>query len=538
MRLTAAARRKTQNRQTVRPSSLPAPTGGWDVLNAIAAMKPDRAVTLQNWTPRTGYIEPRRGFREWCGNEDNKTDPVETLMCYFAPTSGDNQLFAIIDDTIYDVTDFTTGGDATSVTGLSTARGQYTNFTNASLTHFLIVCFGDGTTTAQIYDGSTWAALSVTGVAEEDLIQPLAYNGRLWFVEADSNVAWYLPLGAITGACIAFPLGSFMNLGGSLQTIASWSVDSRQTVNDYLAFITSEGEVIVYVGTDPSSGNTWQRVGQYIIGRPIGRRCAVKIGGDLAIITEDGITSMNTMMISDRGGAKREAITNTIDGAINDATELYELNFGWEFVPYYHDSLAILNIPVQENVAATQFVYNIITQAWASWSGINACCWAIWDTVDDGDLIMFGGTNGKTYQFDYDSSDDGETISATAQGAFNYLKARGQNKRFTLIRPILTTDGQVSPGVGINIDFGSDGYVSAPSIASGSGAEWDEAIWDTDVWPAAAAGTTTAYWQTVGGLGYCVSVIVQVQTQATGFKQGVLLQWSSTDIQYEPGGPF
>lgn len=538
MRATARARRSTPNRLIASPSSLPAPTGGWDRISALAAMKPDRAVQLQNWTPRTGYVEPRRGFREWCGNSDDSTEPVETLMCYFAPATGDNQLFAIIDDTIYDVTDFSTGGAATSVTGLATARGQYVNFTNASLVHYLIVCFGDGTTVAQIYNGTAWANLNVTGVAEEDLIQPHVYNGRLWFVETDTTVAWYLPLGAITGACTAFPLGSFLGLGGSLNNIASWSVDTRQTVNDYLAFITTEGEVVVYVGTDPSSGNTWQRVGQYTIGRPIGRRCAVKIGGDLAIITEDGITSMNSMMLADRGGARKNSITNRIDGAINEATELYELNFGWEFVPYYHDSLAILNIPVEENVAAQQFVYNILTGAWAPWSGINACSWCVWDTVDDGDLIMFGGTNGKVYQFDYDSSDDGETISCTAQGAFNYLGARGLNKRFTLIRPVLTTDGIVTPGVGINVDYGSGGYVSAPTILGEEQAQWDSAIWDVDVWPSPNPTGTAGEWQTIGGMGYCVSVIVQVQTQATGFKQGVTLKWNSSDIMFEGGGPF
>lgn len=536
MRLTAAARRSTPNRQNIVSASLPAPTGGWDVISPLAGMDPDRAVQLQNWVPRTGYVEPRRGFREWC--DTTSGEPIETLMVYFSPISGNNELFGISDGTIYDCTDYSSGGTATSVTGLSTSRGQYTNFTNASLTHYLIVCFGDGTATAQIYNGSAWAALNVTGVDEEDLIQPHVYNGRLWFVENDTAVAWYLPLGAITGTATAFPLGSFMNLGGSLQTIASWSVDTRQTVNDYLAFITSEGEVIVYVGTDPSSGNTWQRVGQYVIGRPIGRRCAVKLGGDLAIITEDGITSMNSMMVADRGGAKKTAITNRIDGAINQATELYELNFGWEFFPFYHDSIAILNIPIEEGVASSQFVYNILTGAWAPWSGINASCWAVWDTVADGDLIMFGSMDGRVMQFDYDSSDDGETISCTAQGAFNYLGRRGVNKRFTLIRPILTTDGNVTPGIGINVDFSSGGYVSTPSIAEGTGAQWDEAIWDTDVWPAPNPTGASAFWQTVGGLGYCVSPIVTVQTQATGFKQGVTLQWNSSDIMYEQGGPF
>jgi hypothetical protein len=537
MRPTYLARRPTPNRTVTVPSSLPAPTGGWDVISALADMEPDRAITLQNWIPRTGYVEPRRGFREWATGVGAADDPVETLMVYFAP-DGDNELYAISDNgTIYDCTS-QGAAVATSVTGLTTARGQWCNFTNASLAHYLVVCFGNGTDVARIYNGTAWASLSVTVASEEDLIQPHVYNGRLFFVEAETLVLWYLPLGAITGACTAFPIGSFCNLGGYIMAIASWSVDTRQTVNDYLAIITSQGEVLVYVGTDPSSANTWQRVGQYVIGRPIGRRCAVKLGGDLAVITEDGITSMNAMLASDRGGGKRQAITNLIDGAINQATELYELNFGWEFIPYYHDSLAILNIPIEENSSQQQFVYNMLTGAWAPWSGINANTFVIFDSIDDGDLLFFGGNDGTVYQADYDSSDNGETISCTAQGAFNYLGRRGQNKRFTLIRPVLTTDGSVTPGVGINVDFGTNGYVTAPSIVESTGAEWDSAIWDTDIWPAPNAAGASGIWQTVGGLGYCVSVSVTVQTQATGFKAGVTLRWNSVDIQYEPGASF
>lgn len=537
MRLTALASRKTPNRQVIVPSSLPAPTGGWDVIDPLAAMKPDRAITLQNWVARTGYVEPRRGFRSWSTGVGSSTDPVETLMIYWAP-DGANKLFGIAGGTIYDCTSLG-AASASSVTGLSTDRAQWTNFTNSSGTHYLISCFGDGTATARIYNGSTWASLNVTGVAEEDLIQPFVYNGRLFFVEAGSLTLWYLPLGAITGACSAFPIGSFCNRGGYIMAVASWSVDSRQTVNDYFAIITSEGEVLIYVGTDPSSGNTWQRVGQYVIGRPIGRRCAVKIGGDVAIVTLDGITSMNTMMLADRGSAKKQSITNRIDGAINQATSLYDLNFGWEFVPYYRDNLALLNIPVSTNSSQVQFCYNILTGAWSQFSGINANTWAVFDDETEGDLIFFGGNDGTVYQWDYDSSDDGETITAIAQGAFNYLGERGLNKRFTLIRPILTTDGTVTPGVGINVDFQTDGYVSAPTILAGSGAQWDSAIWDSDIWPAPNAAGASGIWQTVDGSpGYCVSVTIQVQTQATGFQQGVQLQWNSCDIQFERGAPF
>ena len=62
-----------------------------------------------------------------------------------------------------------------------------------------------------------------------------------------------------------FDLGSFMTRGGFLETIATWTQDSKQTVDEYLAFITSRGQVVVYQGTDPATANTFALVGLYDI---------------------------------------------------------------------------------------------------------------------------------------------------------------------------------------------------------------------------------------------------------------------------------
>ena len=41
--------------------------------------------------------------------------------------------------------------------------------------------------------------------------------------------------------------------------MTSWTVDTRQTVSDYAAFITNVGQVIVFMGSDPDSN--WALVG-------------------------------------------------------------------------------------------------------------------------------------------------------------------------------------------------------------------------------------------------------------------------------------
>jgi hypothetical protein len=285
VRLTAAARRAVPYRSNIQENTVPAPTGGWDAISALAQMPADRAVQLDNFIPRPGYIEPRRGSIEWATGMGSST-PVETIMAYYGGSTANDRMFAIADTTIYDATN---AGAAlpTTVTSLSTARCEYVNFTNSSNLHYQLVC--NGVDTPKIYNGTTWADTAITGVTQSDLVQPCVYNGRLWFTRINSLVPVYLDIGAITGAAHEFPIGNFAGMGGYLQRIATWSVDTRQTVNDYLAFITSRGQVIVYVGTDPADADNWQLVGVYNIGRPLGRRCSLKVAGDLDIITIDGV---------------------------------------------------------------------------------------------------------------------------------------------------------------------------------------------------------------------------------------------------------
>ncbi len=525
VRLTAKAHRQTPFRSNIQENTVPAPTGGWDAISALAQMPADRAVQLDNWIPRTGWIEPRRGYASW---GTGMTDPVESIMSYYSGNTADDHLFAVAGTTIYDVT--TAGvAAATTITNLGTARCEYENFTNSSNLHYMIVC--NGVDIPKIYNGTTWADTAITGVTQSDLVQPCVYNGRLWFTVVDSLVPVYMDIGAISGACHAFPIGNFAGMGGYLERIATWSVDTRQTVKDYLAFITSRGQVIVYVGTDPADVDNWQLVGVYNIGRPLGRRCSLKVAGDLAIITIDGVTSMNSALVADRSTGKRQSITERILGAINQATSTYGDNWGWQLVAYNTESLVILNIPITTNEEQMQFVMNALTGAWCRFLAINANVWEIFN-----DAIYFGGNDGTVYQWNLGADDDGENIACVAKSAFNYFGDRGHTKRFTMLQPVIVTDGSVIPGTGINVDFGRNGAVSTPQAATGLGVLWDSAIWDTSVWP--DENVSQSDWITISGLGHCVSVITNVTTADSGSDMGVTLQLNSWQIMYERGGPL
>ena len=137
-------------------------------------------------------------------------------------------------------------------------------------------------------------------------------------------------------------------------------------------------------------------------------------------------------------------------------------------------------------------------------------------------MLYFGSNDGRVYKWDTGSGDYVGSlnlpITATVQTAFNYYGTRGYIKRFTAIRPIINTDSSVTPGVGLNIDYGTNGIISTPSTLSNAGAQWDVAIWDQSIWPINSA--LVANWTTVDGIGQCASILTQVSTADNGNANG------------------
>lgn len=509
MRLTANA--KTGHIGLAQGASIPAPVEGWDTVSPLANMKPTRAVALENWVPRPGWIELRRGFQ--LKATSGESGPVETLMAYNGKGSI-NQLFSIVGGTVYD--NATSAATATTVTGLTNSRAQHKMFSNNSGNQFLI--FVNGADTPKIYDGTTWADTSITGsgITQDNFISLTSYKGRLWFVETDSTTPCYMDVGAISGTANPFPLGSLMTKGGYVQAIGNWTVDTRQTVDEYLAFITSRGQVIVYEGTNPASADDWTLTGVYDIGPPIGRRCLLRIAGDLLIVCVDGVLPMSQMLSTDRAAANRSSVTSIIMNAMAQAAQSYRNLWGWQFMEYAKGTLAILNIPTVENSEQMQFCMNTLTGAWCKFTGINANCWE----VDVTDNIYFGGNDGNVYQWDIGPSDYLENITADVKTAFNYFGDRGHLKRWTMLQPLINSDGQVNPSIGINVNFRSDAVLSTPSTVQAGGPLWDSGSsqWDLVNWPTSSQQSPN--WISITGIGQCASVETRV---ASGQSQSDLI---------------
>jgi hypothetical protein len=368
-----------------------------------------------------------------------------------------------------------------------------------------------------------YTVLGITGVNSNTFININMCQNRLFFVQKNSMTFWYLPVESIGGAALDFPLGSVARSGGYLQAMGTWTLDAGYGVDDLSAFVTSMGEVIVYKGTNPSDPNAWSEVGVWQMGQTFARRCFFKFGGDLLLLTQDGLVPMSAALQSSRLDP-RVNLTDKIYYAVSQAATNFYAEFGWQINYFASENMLILNIPV--GTGYEQYVMHTITKSWARFTGVNAICWEV-----AADNKIYFGANGYVGQFYSDTSDAGSNIVANAQQAYSYFDSRGQLKRFTLVRPILQTNyGLPTVLCGISTDFDT---VPLTNQIAFNPSTLDAGIWDTALWDNASWGgnlVVTRLWQGVNGLGFSGSINLNVASQ------GIEFHWASTDYVMEKGG--
>lgn len=499
-------------------ASLPAPIGGWNARDALGEMEATDAVELKNMFPRTSDVIQRYGHSHHATGLPTK---VETIFSYNGEAT--RELFGVSNGNIYDAT--TSGAVGTAeVTGLSNSRWQYINVATTGGNFLYAV---NGLDSPRLYNGTTWTAItassspSVTGVTTSDLDHINLFKSRVWFIEKNTLSAWYLPVDSVGGAASEINFRAIARRGGYLVAMGTWTIDGGSGIDDLAVWITSEGEVIVYAGTDPSSASTWSLVGVWQIGAPIGKRCMMKWKGDLLLITKDGVVPLSGALQSSSGNPK-VAVTDKIQSAVSSAAESNASNFGWQLAYFAEQNMLLLNVPLFEGNNQEQYVMNTITKAWARFTGWEANCIEIHNSE-----LYFGGDGfiGKAWDTLYDNEDD---ISSLGRQAFNYFGSRGRQKRFTMMRPILLTNGSLDVYAGINVDFEDMGSTSLITFSPPGSALWDSAVWDADVW--AAGEVPQKAWQGANGIGFCGAPRIQIDSG------GVVVRWVATDVVFEQGG--
>lgn len=340
--------------------------------------------------------------------------------------------------------------------------------------------------------------ISITGVDTAILNYVTAFKGRLYFIEKNSLRIWYLPPASVGGAAILFDMSSVFKLGGHMVAMQSWNIDTVAGPSDYFAFFSSTGEVVVYTGFDPSQSSTWNLQGNFRIGRPAsGSRFVTKVGSDLYAITVDGLVPLSKAMLTDRSQSAL-SVSNKIDNLINNDVVTYASNFGWQVFLSPQGNKIMVNVPMIEDQSQYQYVCNTITGSWTVFNGWNAAVFELY-----GDRTMYG-TLGKVVWCDTGSTDNGTAIITDLKPAFSSFGAPGQNKQFTMARPIFSDGGSVGISAILNVDFRDAPPTATLSLPPQANVSfWDVSPWNTSFW--ALAGQVNINWQSVAGIGYQAS---------------------------------
>jgi hypothetical protein len=493
-------------------TSVPAPIGGWNARDAQDLMGVTDAINLDNYFPGDTEVSLRNGFSSWA---TGLTSDVETLMAYDG--AGTAEMYAAAGANIYEVTSNAAVGSAV-VGSLTNARFSWTNVATSG-GNFLFIC--NGADAPRHYNGSAWATPTLSGVTAANINSVTSHKTRLLFTFNDSLVFGFLGVNAVAGTVAEFDLSSLFNLGGSLTAIGTWTRDGGAGADDLAVFITSNGEVAIYSGTDPSDATKWSLVGVFKIGRPIGSRCMEKVGADLVVLTEAGALPLSKVLQSGES-APSTTVTDKISGAFKTASDAQFDTFGWQVLLYPKGKYGLFNIP-QGSSVFHQYCVNLTSGAWTRFKGQSAHCWV----VHDGNLY-FGGTAGTVYRADNGDNDNGAAIVGYGKMAFNYFESRGIQKQFTMIRPVMESNISLAVQIGFDVDFAQGEEFYIPEALPVMGATWDEAVWDEEFWPI-EAGNVIQAWRSVRGIGYCAALRIKTSTTAQNIK------WHSADFIWVPG---
>jgi hypothetical protein len=254
------------------------------------------------------------------------------------------------------------------------------------------------------------------------------------------------------------------------------------------------------------------------------------IGGDLAMLSEDGILACSTVMRMDRLSAKEKALTAQVVDEWLRMTKKSKTTFGWQMVTYPAASMALVNIPdASDDNLAWQFAYNVSTKAWGRFKGMDAACWCYHN-----DGLYFGSPSGGVYRAEYGGSDAGSAITLACLPAFNHLGQQGRTKHIKEIQPIYGTD-LTAPGLGIAcaVNFVTPLSASASDESAASGIfTWDTSYWDgPEIW-----GGLDYYdgWFGSANIGYVISpyTTASIDSDSNTDFDFSLIGWH---ILYEPG---
>jgi len=518
-----------KERQKSKVKTFPAARRGWIVNENLANVGPEAAFRLENGIPTLTGVRIRKGSTLFATID---TNPVESLFSY--RTGSTNKIFASNTSSIFNITAVADPevAPAADVTGQTSGYYSTIQFETAG-GDFLYAVNGDNS--PQLYDNSTWTAITgasspaITGVTTSLLIQVWVYRSRIYFVEKNSMSAWYLPADSIGGAATEVSLRGIFQKGGSLLMGATWSLDAGDGVDDKCVFISDQGEVAVYDGLDPGDA-TWRLVGRYDITPPLGKNATMRAGGDLLVMTEDGIVPISETIHKDAAALSLAAITRPIEPEWKKEVASRTANGPWEILKWPTANMAIVALPgTTTDDSRYCFIVNIETGAWAKWPGYDVQCLALHD-----DWAYFGTLDGTIIKAESGGDDNGSPYEFIYIQHFDHLKAPAVNKHALMARTTFRASQPFNAKISVSTDYTVKLPAAPPASGAVVGDVWGAtSLWGTAIWGAGGILTTTTKWVSIGKNGFAIAPQIQITSGSATAPDAELIAF---DLLYEPGG--
>lgn len=507
------------------------PVLGLNYREPAIALNPQSALVLDNFLPRGNHVDLRAGY---ANHVENIPGAVKSIAHYVGKLPSANKVFAFTDmGEIYDVTD--RSKSPTLVIDTTQTDGIWDSVNTAGLdeNYLIMVSPAGGYYTYSERDGFVKREITGKG-ADKRFAGIFNWKDRVWLIEEDSTRCYYLDVGAIQGNASEYDFYAVINQGGYLLYGCNWTFNAGYDIDDYMVLMTSQGEVIVYKGTNPDDPQTFVLEGVWFVGdAPAGRRSFTNFGGEMFVTSSLGIVPISALVngkVANDFQVSSAAIQPVFIEQFNSDKE----KFGWELEMIYNQQFLLVKTPQDSFGNHVYYVMNTNTGAWATISGMPMLC-----TTQVGNEMYFGTANGlvcKAFVGDSDGADlsrnPGKPIIGRYMSGYNDFGAPANLKSFQMARPIFNS--QDAPAVGVKMFTQNDEMfpiVESRYMRPAGG------IWDTDKWDQSKfalvgnGGATFASWIGLEGLGYygalAISLIGKAGTQyiattATMKKGGVM----------------
>lgn len=519
-------------RQVSQTTSIPSPTGGLNTRAPLSSMPIEYAVQMTNAIPTSIGVSARKGYSL---HKDGFTE-IESMFSYVGARTVPDRLFVVDNGSIKDAT-YSIDSELTPVipdkTGytsskfrtvqMSTQGGQFLVAAN----EFQVPTIFNGTNWIDFTFSATPSAIgewNYSGVLA-DLTNPIVHQKRLWFVIRNSTRIAYGPINSLGGALTTFDVSGLLPRGGIVKEIVSWSSDGGSGLANRLAIVSTEGDLVIFSGSDPSVASSFANDGVWQLAPPA-PRAFIPFDGDVLYFCERGVFPLSSYL---QNSTTTSPISNNISNTIGELVRTFKTKHGFDAISVPNENLLLINIPQISLAGSVQFALQTETLGWSLFTGLPAVCWSSLNGV-----IYFagGGSVWEAFTGYRDGADrtgsGGKSYSAIVQQAFSTLGQPGSNKHVSLVRVnLISTTTKNSLQMSVKTDFDVSPPNSIPSISAGTTSLWDTSRWDADVWGSNAV--SISRWQGANASGTYVSVILvlQVITETV---------WTSTDIVFQAGG--